>query len=60
MPTVSQGIAVYAETSSGEKLVDLADQRLYMAKARGRDQIEPDIAFWDPVNIAPASTSSTN
>ena len=60
MPTVSQGIAVYAEASNGEKLVDLADQRLYMAKARGRDQIEPDVAFWDPVNTPPASTSSTN
>lgn len=40
-PTVSQGIAVYpTERNDIIKLVDLADQRLYMAKERGRNQIE--------------------
>ncbi len=40
-PTVSQGIAVFpAETDDIFKLVDLADQRLYIAKNRGRDQLE--------------------
>jgi diguanylate cyclase (GGDEF)-like protein len=40
-PTVSMGIAVLpAETDNINKLIDLADQRLYIAKERGRDQIE--------------------
>lgn len=40
-PTVSQGIAVFPlETNDIDKLVDIADQRLYTAKNRGRDQIE--------------------
>jgi diguanylate cyclase (GGDEF)-like protein len=40
-PTVSQGIALFPK-EAGEifGLIDLADQRLYMAKKRGRDQIE--------------------
>lgn len=46
VPTVSQGIAVFSEVDSGEKLLDLADQRLYLAKGRGRDQIEPDASHW--------------
>jgi diguanylate cyclase len=60
MPTVSQGIAIYAEASSGEKLVDLADQRLYQAKARGRDQIEPTAAYWSQANLIGSSTSPAN
>jgi diguanylate cyclase (GGDEF)-like protein len=41
VPTVSQGIAVFpAETEDITKLIDLADKRLYIAKARGRDQVE--------------------
>ncbi len=41
-PTVSMGIAVYpTETSDITKLIDLADSRLYIAKERGRNQIEP-------------------
>ena len=40
-PTVSQGIAVFPLEADGIfKLIDLADQRLYTAKNRGRDQIE--------------------
>jgi diguanylate cyclase (GGDEF)-like protein len=50
MPTVSQGIAIFAEVSGGEQLVDLADRRLYLAKARGRDQIEPQAAYWSQAN----------
>jgi diguanylate cyclase (GGDEF)-like protein len=46
-PTVSQGIAVFpAERNEIYKLIDLADQRLYVAKERGRDQIEPNIQYW--------------
>jgi len=41
VPTISQGIAVFpAETDDTTKLIDLADKRLYIAKERGRDQIE--------------------
>ena len=42
VPTVSQGIAVFPdEANEIFRLIDLADQRLYMAKERGRNQIEP-------------------
>lgn len=41
-PTVSQGIAEYkVEIGDYIHLVDLADQRLYIAKERGRSEIEP-------------------
>ncbi len=48
VPTVSQGIAVYP-SEAGEifRLVDLADRRLYIAKDRGRNQIEPDASHWE-------------
>lgn len=40
-PTVSQGIAVFPdETTDISKLIDIADDRLYIAKERGRNQIE--------------------
>jgi diguanylate cyclase (GGDEF)-like protein len=40
-PTVSQGVALYPlETDDLTRLVALADQRLYAAKERGRNQIE--------------------
>jgi diguanylate cyclase (GGDEF)-like protein len=40
-PTASMGIAVFPdETTDVNALIDLADQRLYVAKERGRDQIE--------------------
>lgn len=40
-PTVSQGIAIFPqETNDIFALIELADQRLYAAKNRGRDQIE--------------------
>lgn len=42
VPTVSQGVAIYpAEADEIYRLIDLADSRLYVAKARGRNQIEP-------------------
>ncbi len=41
-PTISQGIAVFPlEADQVDLLIDLADRRLYVAKERGRDQIEP-------------------
>lgn len=43
LPTVSQGIAVFPlEAGNLVELIHLADRRLYVAKARGRNQIEPD------------------
>jgi len=48
MPTVSQGIAVYPlEADDAMKLIDLADKRLYIAKERGRNQVEPDETYWE-------------
>ncbi len=47
-PTISQGVAVFpAETEDVDKLISLADQRLYIAKERGRNQIEPPVSHWD-------------
>jgi len=43
IPTISQGIAVYPnEANEIYRLIDIADRRLYVAKERGRNQIEPD------------------
>jgi diguanylate cyclase (GGDEF)-like protein len=52
-PTVSQGISVFPdETDELDRLIYLADQRLYKAKERGRNQIEPDSSHWDKVQSA--------
>jgi diguanylate cyclase (GGDEF)-like protein len=41
-PTLSQGIAEFPlEARDMMELIDLADRRLYIAKERGRNQIEP-------------------
>ena len=48
VPTVSQGIALYpSEADEIYRLIDLADRRLYVAKVRGRNQIEPDARHWE-------------
>lgn len=50
VPTVSQGIAVFpAEKKDITKLIALADKRLYIAKERGRDQVEPTSAFLEKI-----------
>lgn len=47
-PTISQGIAVFPnEADEIIHLIDLADNRLYYAKSRGRDQIEPPPQHWE-------------
>lgn len=47
VPTVSQGIAVFPdEIDDINRLIDLADQRLYIAKERGRNQVEPGDSHW--------------
>lgn len=56
LPTASMGIAVYpAEASDINELILLADQRLYQAKSRGRNQIEPEKTYW--ANGSSAKTS---
>lgn len=46
-PTVSQGIAVFpTETHEIDRLIDLADRRLYLAKERGRNHVEPSEEHW--------------
>jgi len=52
VPTVSQGIAVYpTEADEIYQLIDLADRRLYVAKERGRNQIEPDASHWEKLHV---------
>jgi diguanylate cyclase (GGDEF)-like protein len=47
IPTISQGIAVCpSETNEIYRLIDIADKRLYKAKERGRNQIEPEVNIW--------------
>ena len=50
VPTVSQGIAVYpSEADEIYQLIDLADRRLYVAKERGRNQVEPELRHWEKI-----------
>ena len=52
-PTVSQGISVFPdEADEIDHFIYLADQRLYKAKERGRNQIEPDPSHWDNIQSA--------
>jgi diguanylate cyclase (GGDEF)-like protein len=49
-PTVSQGISVFPdEAAEINRFINLADLRLYVAKERGWNQIEPDSSHWDSV-----------
>ncbi len=50
VPTVSQGLAVFPDEAGNIiELIHLADRRLYVAKDRGRNQIEPDPAQWEMI-----------
>jgi diguanylate cyclase (GGDEF)-like protein len=50
VPTVSQGIGMFpSEADEIYRLIDLADRRLYVAKERGRNQIEPDTSHWSKI-----------
>lgn len=50
IPTISQGIAVFPEEANEIfPLIDIADRRLYVAKERGRNQIEPAESHWKVV-----------
>jgi len=56
VPTISQGIAVFLEeTSDFIQTVDLADRRLYIAKDRGRNEIEPSLQALEETQQQPAS-----
>jgi diguanylate cyclase (GGDEF)-like protein len=56
VPTFSQGIAVFPEEADDiYRLIDLADRRLYIAKVRGRNQIEPQAGFWKGTSRIPNS-----
>lgn len=61
-PTISQGIAeLPAEASEVMELIHLADQRLYVAKHRGRNQIEPAPVHWTSVHASlPAEMPELN
>ena len=49
-PTVSQGISFFPdEANEIDRFIYLADQRLYKAKGRGRNQIEPDPSYWETI-----------
>ncbi len=51
-PTISQGIALFPyEANEIYTLVDLADQRLYQAKLKGRDQIAPPVTHWQHITV---------
>jgi len=57
-PTLSQGIAQFPDEADGiMKLIDLADRRLYIAKERGRNQIEPDLTHWESLNKQSSKSS---
>ena len=50
-PTVSQGISVFPdEADEIDRFIYLADRRLYKAKERGRNQIEPDPLHWEHIH----------
>jgi diguanylate cyclase (GGDEF)-like protein len=50
VPTISQGIAVFPdEADEIFRLIDIADRRLYIAKERGRNQIEPAETHWEEI-----------
>jgi diguanylate cyclase (GGDEF)-like protein len=61
VPTVSQGIAVFPrEEDDIYRLIDLADRRLYLAKERGRNQIEPVESHWSDLNTEEPSPNQDN
>lgn len=57
VPTVSQGVAVFPlEADEIYRLIDLADRRLYIAKKRGRNQIEPVAGSWERLQLNQVSS----
>jgi diguanylate cyclase (GGDEF)-like protein len=61
VPTVSQGIALFpVEADDIYRLIDLADRRLYIAKDRGRNQIEPTAIHWENLHLNKGSIDKDN
>ncbi len=59
VPTVSQGVAEFPlEADEIYRLIDLADRRLYIAKERGRNQIEPVANYWKNLRLKEVSSDS--
>ena len=57
VPTVSQGVAVFPlEADEIYRMIDLADRRLYIAKERGRNQIEPVASHWENLKVNETSS----
>lgn len=51
-PTVSQGVSVFPDEAKDiDRFIYLADQRLYKAKERGRNQIEPSLSHWKNTQV---------
>ena len=60
-PTISQGISVFPdEANEIDRFIYLADQRLYKAKERGRNQIEPDLSHWEAIQSAKKMRGAKN
>jgi diguanylate cyclase (GGDEF)-like protein len=60
-PTVSQGISVFPDEAIDiNHFIYLADQRLYIAKERGRNQIEPDLSRQGNIQSEKKSHSASN
>ena len=56
-PTISQGLALFpSEAGTIMELIHLADRRLYIAKERGRNQIEPEPAQRSRIGIEVAKS----
>ena len=60
-PTVSQGISVFPDEANDiDQLIYLADQRLYNAKERGRNQIEPNPSHWGKIQSSKRKRGAPN
>ena len=59
-PTVSQGISSFPDEATDiDYFIYLADQRLYVAKERGRNQIEPDLSHWENIQTERTSRAAS-
>ena len=60
-PTVSQGISVFPDEAYDiNHFIYLADQRLYKAKERGRNQIEPEPTHWEETQSSKRKRGALN
>jgi len=60
-PTISQGISVFPDEAADlDYFIYLADQRLYVAKERGRNQIEPDLDHLEQIQTEKQKHGASN